>query len=337
MDVVGGRAIQLGPRNFLAAMYHTMPVAITVEGANILTRSLMIFGQGSMRCHPYLLAELEALQQDDEKAGLQAFEPLLLAHMGHSGGNAARALVYGLTAGLASTAPAGADTFGKPWYQRINHLSAALAICADVALGALGGGIKRRELLSARLGDIHSELLIACSILKYREAQPQSEAADAHARYALQRSMHNAQQSLVAFCDNFPHRWLGWPLKWLCLPLGRRYKAPGDDQIRLLGDQIMTPNPVRQSLKQYVYLSGDPEDAAGRVENTFQALLQVESSWQAFSRARGKGKLGSSGNVDTQLAEAVKQGLIAEQDVAPLKDYDRRRFDCVLTDDFDKL
>ncbi|MEZ5529939.1 MAG: acyl-CoA dehydrogenase [Porticoccaceae bacterium] len=336
MDIVGGRAIQLGPRNFLAIMYHTMPVAITVEGANILTRSLMIFGQGSMRCHPYLFDEMQALQLDDETVGLGAFEPLLMAHMGHSAGNAARALVYGLSAGHYSPVPEDADAFSKPWYQKINHLSAALAICADVALGALGGGLKRREMLSARLGDIHSELLIACSILKFHQSLPQCEANDAHARYALQQSLHNAQQALIAFCDNFPQRWLGLALRWLCLPLGRRYGAPDDNQVRLLGKLIMEPNPVRQILRQYVFLSNAPEDAVGRVETTYQALLKIDQAWQVFSRARGKGELGV-GDIDSALSEAVRHGIIAEADVEPLRDYDRRRYDCLLTDDFESL
>ena len=207
----------------------------------------------------------------------------------------------------------------------------------------MGGGIKRNELLSARLGDIHSEILIASSILKYRNAQPQCEVNDAHALYALQRSLHNAQQALLAFCDNFPQRWLGIFLRTLCLPLGRRYKAPNDKQIRLLGKLIMEPNPVRESLKQYVFMSDNPEDAVGRVETTYQMLLDVDSSWQAFSRALSKGKLDTgkqgdaSTSLDDSLKEAVSQGIISEADVSPLKEYNQRRYDCVLTDHFEKL
>ncbi len=338
MDVVGGRAIQLGPRNFLAVMYRTMPVAITVEGANILTRSLMIFGQGSMRCHPLLFEELQVLQHEDEKAGLTTFEPLLMAHLGHTSNNLARAFVYGLTGSYGSPLPVDGDTFSNPWYKKINHLSAVLATCADVALGSLGGGIKRRELLSARLGDIHSELLIACSILKYHKKQEPSEANNAHALFALQRSLHNAQEALIDFCDNFPQRWIGRILRFICLPTGRRYKAPNDDQIRMLGQLIMEPNPIRQSLKQYVFISNNPEDAAGRVETTYQMLLDVDETWQVFSRARSKGKLGdSSASLDEALNEAVRQEIIEEADIKQLKDYDQRRYDCVLTDHFDKL
>jgi acyl-CoA dehydrogenase len=338
MDVVGGRAIQLGPRNFLAVMYRTMPVAITVEGANILTRSLMIFGQGSMRCHPLLFEELQVLQHEDEKAGLTTFEPLLMAHLGHTSNNLARAFVYGLTGSYGSPLPVDGDTFSNPWYKKINHLSAVLATCADVALGSLGGGIKRRELLSARLGDIHSELLIACSILKYHKKQEPSEANNSHALFALQRSLHNAQEALIDFCDNFPQRWIGRILRFICLPTGRRYKAPNDDQIRMLGQLIMEPNPIRQSLKQYVFISNNPEDAAGRVETTYQMLLDVDETWQVFSRARSKGKLGdSSASLDEALNEAVRQEIIEEADIKQLKDYDQRRYDCVLTDHFDKL
>ena len=144
--------------------------------------------------------------------------------------------------------------------------------------------------------------------------------------------------ALLAFCNNFPQRWLGIALRVLCLPTGQRYKAPDDEQIRLLGQLIMEPNSVRQAMKQYVFLSDNPEDAVGRVETTYQALLKVDPAWQAFSRARSKGKLGDAlTDLDSALEEAVRQGVISEADVQPLKDYDQLRFDCVLTDDFDKL
>lgn len=336
MDVVGGRAIQMGPRNFLASTYQTTPVAITVEGANILTRSLIIFGQGSLRCHPLLFSELETLQLDDEQAALKKFDGLLLQHLGHSCNNAARLLVHGLTFSYFSPTPESANEFSKCWYQGINHLSAALATCADVALGTLGGQVKRRELLSARLGDIHSELFIACSILKYWESQPRSEAGDDHASYALQRSLHNAQEALKAFCSNFPIRPLGILMRVLSLPLGSVYKAPNDDLIRELGDQILEPTAVREDLSQYVYLSKDPEDAVGRVETTYQMLLDVNDQWHAFSRAFGKGKLENT-DIDLALKEAADKGIIAEEDIEPLKAYNLRRFDCMLTDDFKEL
>jgi len=336
MDVVSGRAIQQGPSNFLAAVYRALPVAITVEGANILTRSLMIFGQGALRCHPYLFEEMLSLQEADERAGLETFEPLLMSHLGHVGSNLARTLVLALTGSAFSAVPAGSSAFSQPWYRRINRFSAALATCADVALGILGGDLKRRELLSARLGDVHSELFIACSILKFHDGGESTPAAQAHARYAVQKSLYSAQQAMLAFMDNLPVRGLGIALRALCFPLGRILKAPNDDQIRELGELIMAPNPVRNALADYVFVSEDPEDAVGRVETTYRLLLDVEPAWQAFERARRQGELDGASFEDA-LQEAAEKGVIKEDDVARIVEYDRRRYDCLLTDRFDEL
>ncbi len=336
MDVVGGRGIQLGPRNFLGASYQALPVGITVEGANILTRSLMIFGQGAMRCHPYLFDEMQTLEAEETHEGEREFEPLLMQHLGHISSNLARLVVLGLSASLLSSVPSGADAFSRRWYQRINHLSAALATCADVALGILGGDLKRRELLSARLGDVHSQLFISSSLLKFHATQPRSEEGDAHAAYALQHSLFAAQEALLAYCDNFQPRALGLLMRVLCLPLGRIFRPPNDDQIRELGTLIMEPNAVREMLATHVYLSQDPEDAVGRVETTFQMLLQVDQSFQALHRAWRKGDFEAE-TLDEALQAAVDKAIIRAEDVEPLREYDARRFDCVLTDHFESL
>lgn len=336
MDVAGGRGVQLGPRNFLASNYHALPVAITVEGANILTRSLMIFGQGALRCHPYLFEEMQCLQFDDEQAGIDRFEPLLMAHLGHVAGNASRLLVSAVTGSRYLPVPAAAGRFSRRWYQAIGQLSASLACCADVALAVLGGNLKRSELLSARLGDVHSELFIACSILKYHDAGTQSEAGTAHAEYALRRALHNAQRALAAFCQNFPVRWIGLLLKVLCLPPGSAVRPPDDDLVRTLGELIMQPNPVRAAFGEMVFLSDDTGDASGRLESTYQLLLQVDEPWQAFARARGKGKIAAA-NIVEALQEAAAKGVIDAADVARLANYDARRYDCLLTDEFDRL
>ncbi len=336
MDVVGGRGIQLGPRNFLAAGYHALPVAITVEGANILTRSLMIFGQGAMRCHPFLLDEMQTLEAEETHEGLRDFEPLFLQHLGHISSNLARLVVLGVSGARFSPVPSGADDFSRRWYQRINHLSAALATCADVALGVLGGDLKRRELLSARLGDVHSQLFIASSLLKFHATQPRSEEGNAHAAYALQRSLHAAQEALLAYCDNFQPRALGLLMRAWCLPLGRVFRAPDDRQVRELGALILEPNAVRAMLATKVFLSVDPEDAVGRVESTFQMLLEVEEPFIALQRAWNKGELDAE-TLDEALQAAVDKQLIRSEDVEPLREYDARRRDCVLTDHFEAL
>ncbi|GAB3289690.1 acyl-CoA dehydrogenase [Parahaliea aestuarii] len=336
MDVVSGRAIQLGPRNFMAFAYRGIPVAITVEGANILTRSLMIFGQGALRCHPYLFDEMQTLEEGDRDRGLQAFDGLLLQHLGHVFSNITRLKLFGFSGSYFSPVPAGCDDFSRRWYQHLNHMSAALAVCADVALGVLGGELKRREMLSARLGDVHSQLFIACSLLKFREHEAPSEALDLHVEVALAQALYKAQNALLGFLENFPVRVLGCAFRLACFPLGRIHKGPSDEQLRRLGDMIMEPNPVRSLLAKHIYLPQDGEDAVGRVERTYQTLLQVDGTFQRFQRAWRKGKV-SGQDLDSALADAVAKEVISEEAAAGIRHYDALRFDCLLTDDFESL
>jgi len=334
MDVVGGRAIQQGPRNFLVYSYHSVPVAITVEGANILTRSLMIFGQGAMRCHPYLFNEMQAMQDEDQARGIKTFDKLFTSHLGHVFGNLVRTGLLGLTRGHFSSVPANADDFSARWYQRINLLSASFASISDIALAVLGGNLKRRELLSARLGDIHSQLFIACSILKYHSAHPRTHAEDVHAEFAITSALNKGQQALIEFSDNFPVGWVAKLVRYLTLPFGKIVLKPTDDLTRELGDLMLEDNPVRQHLAQYVFVSHDPEDAAGRVESTYQMLLALGPLWTTWLKNQNKlhGK-----NIAEKLQDAVSKNIIQPQDVNRLLEYDARRFDCILTDAFDKL
>lgn len=336
MDVVGGRAIQKGPRNFLIASYHSVPVAITVEGANILTRSLMIFGQGAMRCHPFLFEEMQTMELANAEEGLQKFDKLFISHLGHIFSNLLRTKLLGFVGGRFSSVPANADDFSKRWYQRINLLSAALASMSDIALGVLGGNLKRRELLSARLGDVHSQLFIASALLKFHSAHPRTRAEDAHVEYALTRALYIAQEALRDFADNFPVKSLAAIIRFVAMPCGTIVNKPNDHLIRELGDLIMEDNPVRQMLGQYLHVSHDPEDAFGRVESTYQMLLALGSVWQTFIRAKNSGKI--SGATTEELAkDAVAKNIIQQQDVARVVEYDARRFDCLITDSFDQL
>jgi acyl-CoA dehydrogenase len=336
MDIVGGRAIQKGPRNFLVASYHSVPVAITVEGANILTRSLMIFGQGAMRCHPFLFEEMLAMQLEDGSEGLKKFDKLFITHLGHIANNMLRTKLLGVVCGRSSSVPANADDFSKRWYQRINLLSAALASMSDIALGVLGGNLKRRELLSARLGDVHSQLFIASSILKFHSAHARTRAEDAHAEYALTRSLFIAQEALRDFSDNFPLKWLAKIVRFMAMPYGKIVNKPNDDLIRELGDLIMEENPVRQMLGQYLYVSHDPQDAMGRVESTYQLLLSLGPVWHAFLKAKNSGKIAGA-TTEALAKDAAEKNIIQPHDVARVVEYDARRFDCLLTDAFDKL
>lgn len=334
MDIVGGRAIQQGPRNFLIYSYHSVPVAITVEGANILTRSLMIFGQGAMRCHPFLFQEMQAMQDEDQERGIKTFDKLFTEHLGHVLSNLVRTKLLGLTRGHFSSVPANADDFSARWYQRINVLSASFASMSDIALAVLGGNLKRRELLSARLGDIHSQLMIACAILKYHSAHPRTRAEDVHAEYAITTALNKAQQAMIEFSDNFPVGWVAKLVRYMTLPWGKIVLKPTDDLTRELGDLMLEDNPVRQSFAQYVYVSHEAEDAAGRVESTYQMLLALGPLWTTWLKNQNK-LVGA--NMAEKLQDAVSKNIIQPQDVNRLLEYDARRFDCVLTDAFDKL
>jgi len=336
MDVVGGRAIQHGPRNFLALPYQSLPVAITVEGANILTRSLMIFGQGAMRCHPYLFDELQAIQAEDQKQGLKAFDKLFIRHMSHVLSNSLRGKLLGITRGRFGAVPENADEFTAPWYRRINLFSAALAVTSDLALGILGGDLKRRELLSARLGDLHSQLFIACAILKFHSAHARTDEEDAHADYALRHALYTGQEALYDFYDNFPLRWAARLLKLMFFPWGRLVRKPDDNAIRTLGGLIMEDNPVRRYFRPFVYENDNPQDPVGRVETTYQLLLSLEPAWSHFIRAQAKGEL-EGDSIDERLEDAAQKGIIRKADIPRLKEYDERRYDCLLTDAFDKL
>jgi acyl-CoA dehydrogenase len=335
MDVAGGRAIQLGPRNFMALPYQSVPIAITVEGANILTRSLMIFGQGSMRCHPYLFDVIQTLQTDDKKQGLKDFDRLFFALAGNSISRTMRAFVLGLSGNRLANAPEKADSFTKEWYQRIDRMSAALASSADLALGVLGGDLKRRELLSARLGDVHSQLFIACSILKYYENQPASIAEKVHARASLHQALYTAQEALFDFYDNFTVPGIAGVFKRLAFPYGRILRKPDDDQLRALGDLIMEDNPVRQKFGQFIHNNLEPSDAFGRVESTYQKLLTVDDAWGKYNKAESRGKLAGD-NIDARLSSAVSQNIITQEEADNIREYDKQRYDALLTDAFEK-
>ena len=333
MDILGGRAIQMGPRNFMALVYQTIPIAITVEGGNILTRSMIIFGQCAMRCHPYLADELEALS-DDTDGAIERFDQLLSAHLAHTAGVFSRGFIAGLSAGKLSKPDCGNSALAERWYPRIDRYSAVFAATADFALLLLGGDLKRRELLSARLGDVHSQLVIACAILKYHDSQTASEANTAHAEFALKRCFTAINKALLGFYQNMPQRWMGCVLKVVFFPWGVPNFDVSDNEIRSLGDMIMTPNPVRAQLAAAVHISDDEQDAQGRIHRAFDLLTEIESEYDVFLENDQRGRLDGEDFAE-KLNSAVSKGLVSEAQAARIAEYDERRYDCLLTDAFD--
>lgn len=337
MDVVGGRAIQMGPRNFLAIPYQAIPVSITVEGANILTRSLMIFGQGAMRCHPYLFDELQLLQSEDKQSALKEFDGLFFKHLGYTFNRGARAFVAGYIGG-SSKAPSFADKFTRPYYKHINRLSASFALTADMALGLLAGDLKRKEMLSGRLADIHAHLFIATAILQFYEHGSKSEAERLHAEVALQNSLYTIQEAFESFFENFPNRMAAALVGFVTFPSGRIFTPPSDELKAKLGDTFMDDfeaNPFRDYLKTMVYYNTESDDVNGRMENAYQTLLSIEPLWQKFKKAEHKGSFEGL-TFEDHVVQASQSGEITEDEAEQLINYNGLRFDSLLTDVFDE-
>lgn len=333
MDVVGGRAIQQGPRNFIALAYQAIPVSITVEGANILSRSLMIFGQGSMRSHPYLFEELQLLQADDKNTALNRFNEILYHHLGYTFNRVARSFAYGFTGG-SHDAPKGADDFSRPYYKYINRLSANFAFTADMCLGLLAGDIKRKEMLSGRLADMVAYLFIATGILKYYQHGKRTDADQAHAKLALEKALYNAQEAFFDLFKNFPMQLPATFVKFICFPFGRPHDKPSDQLKIELGQLIMQDNSFRQELKSLVFYNTQPDDVTGRMESTFMMLLEIEPLWHKFKKAESKGQFAGL-TFEERVAEATKQQFINHDEANQLIHYNAQRFDSMLTDVFD--
>ncbi len=327
MDVHGGRGIMLGPRNYLAYGYLSVPVGITVEGANILTRSLMIFGQGAMRCHPFVLREMEAVRRGD----VVAFDRLLYAHVGHSVNRAVRAFTHGLTASRFAASPvSGADA---AHFRNLERMSAALAFVADATMGALGGDLKRRESLSARLGDVLSYLYLGSAVLKYHHDGGGSADEQHYVDWCLGYCLNGIQVAFDSFFDNFPKPMMGRVLRFAVFPLGRAYKPPRDSLGRAVSLAMMEPGGARDRITAYAYWGRSPDDASGRMEHAFSTLVQCEPIYEVFLKAVAKGRA-KGFTFEERLEACEKAGIVSAEDAALLREYEALRFEAISTDAF---
>ncbi len=275
MDIHGGRGICLGPANYLARTYQALPISITVEGANILTRSLIIFGQGAMRCHPYLLREIEAVNEPDENRSLHAFDAVLMQHLGYSIRNAARSFTFGWSGGkLAPASSSGEIT--DPWFRQLARFSAAFAIVADVALLMLGGKLKRKEKLSGRFADALSYLYIGSAALKHFHDQGQPEADLPLLQWSMATALFRIEEALDGILRNFPSRAAGRALRLIVFPLGRRFPAPDDRLGHQVASILLTPGETRNRLTEGVYQPGNPDDPIGAIEFALKKTLEAE-------------------------------------------------------------
>ncbi|MCC7599961.1 acyl-CoA dehydrogenase [Janthinobacterium sp. FW305-129] len=277
MDILGGKGICVGPNNFLASAYQQIPIAITVEGANILTRSLIIFGQGAIRAHPYVLREMAAVNESDGRKALRDFDAAFFGHVGFVLGNLARGLWYGLGgARLAAVPDAGAPALA-PYYRALTRLSTAFAVMTDMSMFVLGGELKRRERLSARLGDVLAQLYLASSVLKRYEDDGRPEADLPYVHWSLQDALVKAQQGLTGVLDNFPARVLAILLRTLLFPFGLPHRPPSDELGSEVALALQTPGADRERLLADGHVASDAADPVACAERALALLPEVLS------------------------------------------------------------
>ncbi len=300
MDIHGGKAVIDGPQNYLGTYYRSVPVGITVEGANILTRNLIVFGQGAIRAHPYLLDEMNALRDDDHTRGLDAFDKAFWAHVGHTFTTLFRAWGRSWSFGLFAPAPDAGDA--TPFFRQLSRYSSAFALCADMALLTLGGALKRKEMLSARFGDVLSELYLLSAALKRWEEEGRQKEDFAALAYCMAAGVRTIENRLAEICANMPNRFVGWLLKFIVQPFGARVLGPSDRVVQACAQLIVEPSAARDRLTADLS-HVDDDGGRARLEKAFLLVTGTEEIAKRMHAAHLR-----------DPAEAVKKGIITQSE-----------------------
>ena len=332
MDVHAGRAIIMGERNYLANGFMSQPIGITVEGANILTRNLMIFGQGAIRCHPYVLREMLAAQLEDQEEGVKRFDSLLFRHIGYGVSNFFRTLGLGVTAAKIADKPVAGET-GR-YYQQLTRMSSALALTSDVAMGMLGGDLKRKERLSARLADVLSHLYLCSTVLKYYEDQERPLADLPYVRWNMEYGLHKIQEAFYDFYENFPNKVVGKGLRLIAFPYGKSYSRPSDKLERELVMPMMKDCEIRDRITQYAYIGKTDDDITGRVELAFKKVLAADQVRYKLRKAMKTKELDKSLTNMERIEQAIEKGIINDEEKQILTDAETARMDVIQVDDY---
>ena len=333
MDILGGKGICLGPNNFMGRAYQQIPVAITVEGANILTRSLIIFGQGAIRCHPYVLAEMRAAQNPDKAAGLVEFDKAIAGHVAFGIRNALRTLGMGLTGSHFVSVPENIAPETKRYYQQLTRFSSAFAFLADISMGSLGGALKRKEKLSGRLGDILSQMYLCSATLKRFEDEGRQAADAPLMHWAMWDAMFKIQNAFEGVIANFPGKFAAKLLWHMIFPLGRPYVIPSDDLGHEVAKLLIAPSATRDRLSQGMYMPRDEDDAVGVIELALDAVILAEPIDAKIRAAQKTAKVGA-GSTAQAGQHALEAGIITADDLACLIRRDELRDKVVRVDDF---
>ncbi|MFM0094678.1 acyl-CoA dehydrogenase [Paraburkholderia nemoris] len=338
MDVAAGKGICMGPSNFLARAYQQVPIAITVEGANILTRCLIIFGQGAIRCHPYVLKEMEATRETDRSKALRDFDAAFFGHVSFTLSNVVRSFVYGVTGGAFITKPRTAYAPLLSYYRAATRISTAFALLADVSMFVLGGDLKRRERISGRLGDVLSQLYLISATLKRFEDEGRQEEDLPLVRWGVEDSLYKAQHALDGVLANYPNRLAAGIVRVLAFPFGLPHREPSDRLGTEIAELMQTPGAARNRLVSDSYVPHPDVDALGYGELVFELNPRFTEIDQKLRDAVKQGLIEPMPQSLPQLAAwtetAQQKGLIDADDRRVLEDYARYGAQVVKVDDF---
>jgi acyl-CoA dehydrogenase len=342
MDVVAGRGVITGPRNFLARAYQAVPIGITVEGANILTRSLMVFGQGAIRCHPFIVEEIEAAGMEDEDKAAKKFDGIFYRHLAHTTRNALRAFVLGLSKGWLESAPRQGDI--QKYYRQLGRFSAAFALMTDVTLLTVGGGLKARQRLSGRMADCLVQLYYATAVIKQWHEEGYPDDQRDLVEWCLQTCLHDLQDSMREAIINFPVPALRWPLRLMVFPLGATGLNGPDDKLGAkVAATIVKDTPVRQRISRGTFINADPSDPLGRVLNAYRLANETEESRHKLHeaiRSRDEDEVDGiallMGHQRKELVDwACAQGIVKAEECPKLEEALTALYDVIRVDAFD--
>lgn len=331
MDIHSGQMIQVGPRNLFANIYLAVPISITVEGANILTRNLIIFGQGAIRCHPYILKEIEIISSKDPD--VKALDKTLMAHMGFYISNFCRNLTYGLTGGHLIYISSN-NKLMKKYKPQLARMSAALALLADTSLITLGGSLKRRERISARLGDIMSQLYLASAVLKYYHDHNKPDSDINNVRWAIENCLHKIQIACDDLFENFPNKWLGALLRMVIFPWGRAYQPPKDSLHKDIVSIMLSPSALRDRITQHCYISKNETDLGFRLDKAIIEVASTDAIWKKLHKAVQSGAIPARFDFNDRVNLAVKNGILTMEEAGILREYENLRTEIIKVNEF---
>lgn len=332
MDIHGGRAICDGPNNYLMAAYQSVPVGITVEGANILTRTLITFAQGALRCHPYLYRETEALQNSNSARGFRQFESAFGEHVSWALANAVAAFLHNMSLGRFVRGPGHAKEVER-WYRQLGLAARSFAFVADLTVGSLAGGLKTKQKITGRLADALAELYLLSAVLKRFDDDGEPAADLVIVELCARNALNRFQLALQGVIDNFPLRSAALLMRIIAQPLGITHKPASDRLGKKAVAAVLAPGEVRDRLTRDIYVSHAADDPTGVLEVAFKNAAGLERPLKAIEKAVRNGRIRRYHGADW-FAEAQEQGIVNAAEASKLRELEVLMARVVAVDDF---